>query len=120
MRRESVEDSSRSGRWPDFQTHFRIEGTFEASSNASVRDITQTTGIAPSTVFYVLTQVLHLEFRDCRWIPHKLSGDPKRTRVQLAVSLQAELEMAQRRNWTEFYTDDESRVLWKFFRKDAD
>jgi hypothetical protein len=47
----------------------------------------------------------------------KLSDDQKRTRVQLAVSLQAELEKAQRRNWTEFYTDDEPWVLWKNFPK---
>jgi hypothetical protein len=31
--------------------------------------------------------------------------------VQLAVSLQAELERTQRRNWIEFYTGDESREL---------
>jgi hypothetical protein len=35
----------------------------------------------------------------------------KRTRVQLPVSLQAELERAQRRNWAEFYTGDDSWVL---------
>jgi hypothetical protein len=39
MRRESIEDSRRSGRPPDFQTHFRIEGALEASPNASIRDI---------------------------------------------------------------------------------
>jgi hypothetical protein len=43
--------------------------------------------------------------------------DQKRTRVQLAVSLQVELEKAQQRNWTEFYTCDECRVLWKIFPK---
>jgi hypothetical protein len=49
--------------------------------------------------------------------PHKLSDNQKRTRAQLAISLQAELKKAQRRNWTEFYTDDESEVLWKKFPK---
>jgi hypothetical protein len=33
-------------------------------TNALVRDIVQTIGIAPSMVFDVLTQVLHLEFRN--------------------------------------------------------
>jgi hypothetical protein len=37
--------------------------------------------------FYVFTQVLHLEFRNWWWIPHKLSDDQKRTRIQFAVSL---------------------------------
>jgi hypothetical protein len=98
MRQEAVEDSRRSGRPPDFQTHFRIEGAFKASPNASVRDIRQTAGIALSTAFYVLSQVLHLEFHNWRWVPHKLSDDQKRRRVQFAVSPQTELERAQQRN----------------------
>jgi hypothetical protein len=48
---------------------------------------------------------------------HTVSDDQKRTRMQLAVSLQAEPERAQRRNWTEFYTGDESWVLCKNFPK---
>jgi hypothetical protein len=66
MGRESVEDLKRRERPPDFQTHFKIEGPIAASPNSSVRDFAQTTGIAPSTGFYVLTQVLHLEFRSWR------------------------------------------------------
>jgi hypothetical protein len=66
--RESVEDSRRNGKPPDFQTRFRIEGALEASPNASVRDVAQTSGIAPSRIFYVLTQVLHLEFRNWRCV----------------------------------------------------
>jgi hypothetical protein len=50
-------------------------------------------------------------------VPHELSDDQKRTRIQLAVSLQAELERAQRRNWTEFDTGNESRILWNNFAK---
>jgi hypothetical protein len=46
-------------------------------------------------------------------VPHRLGDDQKRTRVQLAVSLQAELEKAQQRNWTEFYIGDEFWALWK-------
>jgi DNA-binding IclR family transcriptional regulator len=110
MGRESIEDSRCSGRPLDFQSHFRSEGALETSPNASVRDIAQTTGIAPSTVFYVLTQVLDLEFVSEDG-SHKLSDDQKRTTVQLDLSLQAELERAQRRNWTEFDTGDEFGVL---------
>jgi hypothetical protein len=66
MTRESVEDSRRNERPPDFQTHFRIEGALEASPNASVGDIAQSIGIAPSIVFYVLAQLLRLEFRNWR------------------------------------------------------
>jgi hypothetical protein len=115
MGRERTEDSRGSVRPPDFQTHFRIEGALEASPNASVRDIAQTTDIAPSTVFCVFTQARHLECRNRRWVPQKLTDDQRRRRVQLAVSLQAELEKAQRRNRMEFYTGDESWVLWENF-----
>jgi hypothetical protein len=66
MGRESVEDSRYSGRLPDIQTPFRIDGALEASLNTSVRDIAETISLAPSTVFDVLTQVLHVELRDWR------------------------------------------------------
>jgi hypothetical protein len=117
MGRESVEDSRRRERPPDFQTLFRIEKALEASPNASVRDIAQTIGIAPSTVFYLLTQVLHLEFPNWRSVSHQLGEDQKRRRVQLVVSLQAEIERTERRNWTEFCTGDESSGKWKNFSK---
>jgi hypothetical protein len=81
MGRECAEDSRLSGRPSGFQTHFRIQGALEASPNASVRDIAQTLGIAPTTGFYVLTQVLLLEFSNWRCTPDKLSDDQKRTRV---------------------------------------
>jgi hypothetical protein len=64
MGRESVLDLKRQEIPPDFQTHFRIEEVLEVSPNTSVQDIGQTAGIALSTVFYVLAQILHLEFRD--------------------------------------------------------
>jgi hypothetical protein len=37
--------------------------------------------------------------------------------MKIALSLQAELDRAQPRNRTEFYTGDESRVLWQNFPK---
>jgi hypothetical protein len=43
--REIVENSRRSGRPTDFQTHFRIEGALEAPLSASARDIAQNTDI---------------------------------------------------------------------------
>jgi hypothetical protein len=49
--------------------------------------------------------------------PYKLNHDQKWTRRQLAVSLQAGPARAQRKNWTEFYIGNESRVVWKNFSK---
>jgi hypothetical protein len=75
MGRESAEDSRRTGRPPDFQADFRIDGALEASPNASVLDIAQTTGITTLMVFYALTQVLHLELRNRKRVPHKLNDN---------------------------------------------
>jgi hypothetical protein len=47
MGRESVENSRRNGRPPDFQARFRIEGTLEASPSSSLQCIAEITGIAP-------------------------------------------------------------------------
>jgi hypothetical protein len=55
--RETDEDSRCSVRPPGLQTHFRIERALETSPNASVREIGEIPGIAPSMVFYILTQV---------------------------------------------------------------
>jgi hypothetical protein len=46
-----------------------------------------------------------------------LSDDQKRTRGELVVSLQAELERAASRNWREFCNVDESRITWMSFLK---
>jgi hypothetical protein len=46
-----------------------------------------------------------------------LNDDQNRPRIQFAVSLQVEFEKSQWRNWTEFYTDDESWVFWNNFPK---
>jgi hypothetical protein len=59
------------------------------------------------------------EFRDWRLVSHKLSDHQKRSKVQIAVPLQAELDRAQRRNWTKFYTGDKSSVSWKNFAKEC-
>jgi hypothetical protein len=60
---------------------FRIEGALEASPDTVLRDNVHATGITPSTVFYALTQVLHLEFCNWSWLSHKFSDDQKRTRA---------------------------------------
>ena len=69
MGRQDVEDSPKTGRPPDFGIRLRIESALAAFPNGSVRSIAELTGYEPSTVFYILTQVLHLKFRHWRWTP---------------------------------------------------
>ena len=112
MGRQDVEDSPKTGRPPDFGIRLRIESALAAFPNGSVRSIAELTGYEPSTVFSILTQVLHLKFRHWRWTPHSLSDDQKVARVDGANMLRAELLMARRRNWNLFWTGDESWILW--------
>jgi histone-lysine N-methyltransferase SETMAR len=110
--RKDVEDGPRTGRPPDFGIRLRIERALEDFPNGSVRTIAASTGYESSTVFYVLTQVLHLKFRHWRWIPHLLSDAQKVARVEGANSLRSALLTAKHQNWNLFWTGDESWVLW--------
>jgi len=110
--RTSVEDASRSGRPSDFLCHTRIQDAVEDCSVGSVRTISQMTGYSPSTVFYVLIEVLQLRYRLWKWIPYSLSDPQKAERVAMAKSLLKSLEKAQSRNWHGFWTGDESWILW--------
>jgi hypothetical protein len=60
--RTDVEDGPRSGRPPDFARGVRIENALAELPNGSVRPIAEAAGYESSTVFHVLTQVLHLKF----------------------------------------------------------
>jgi hypothetical protein len=52
---QSVEDSPRTGRPPDFGIRLRIESALAVFPNSSVRSIAELTGCEPSTVFHILT-----------------------------------------------------------------
>jgi hypothetical protein len=58
MGREYVEDTRRTGRPPDFNSHRRIREALEERPIAAVRTLAEATGYAPSTVFFVLNEVL--------------------------------------------------------------
>jgi hypothetical protein len=60
--RKDAEDSPRSGRPPDFGVRLRVERVFEAAPNGSSRSIAEITGHEPSTMFFILTQVLQFKF----------------------------------------------------------
>jgi hypothetical protein len=83
----------------DRQTsNYRIEGALEASPNVCVGEIAEPEEIAPSTVFFALTEVLYLEFHNGRWLSHKLNDSQTQARVQLAFLFHVEFEKARRRN----------------------
>jgi hypothetical protein len=110
--RQDVEDNQRPRRPTDFGIHLRVEQTFTAVPNDSVRSIAEITVCEPSTVFYLLTQVLDLTFRTWRWVTHSLSDAQQVGPLDGFKLLRAELLAAKRRNWKFFSTGNESWILW--------
>jgi hypothetical protein len=66
--RQNVEDNPRPGRRRDFEIILHLEQTSAAFPNRSVRSIAEITEHELSTVFSILTQVLHLKFRPWLWV----------------------------------------------------
>jgi hypothetical protein len=110
--REHLEDARQWGRPSDFICHSRIQAAREEMPNESVWQLAEISHYSPSTVFYVLTFVLRLKFRHWKSIPHFLSEDDKKKRVSMAKSLEISLVKAQQRNWRNFWTGDESWIMW--------
>jgi hypothetical protein len=110
--RQDVEDNPRPGRPPDFGLRLRVEQTSTAFPNSAIASIAEITGYATSTVFDILTQALHLKFRSWRCVLDSLSDAQKLGRIDGAKLLRVELLAAKRRNWTLFWTSDESWILW--------
>jgi hypothetical protein len=63
---EYVEGARRTARPPDFNYHRRIRELFGERPIASIRTLEEATGYTPSTVFFVLSEVLGFEFRHWR------------------------------------------------------
>jgi hypothetical protein len=105
--REDVEGSPRNERQRDSEIRLRIERALEAFPNESVRTIDASMSHELLTVFYILTQILHLKFRDWRPVPHSPSDPQKVARVEGTKALRVKLLTAKRRNWNLFWTGDE-------------
>jgi hypothetical protein len=97
MGREYVEDSRKTGRPPDFNCHRRIRQALEERPIAVVRTLAKATRYAPSTVFFVLNEVLGLKFRHWRWVP-TYSLMSKSERVRQSILLRTQLQRAAARS----------------------
>jgi hypothetical protein len=113
--REQVENAQWSGQQPDFICHSRIQASLEEMPNASFQSLSEISHYAPSIVFCVLTSVLRLKFRHWKWIPHFRWDDDKKKQMSMAKSLEISLVRAQRRNWRNFWTGNESWIMWDNF-----
>ena len=74
---------------------------------SSVRSISSTTAIPRSTVHDTLMRMGYV-VKHLKWVPHKLTDDQKRNRVELSKRMLDHLRTAKHRSWVKFYTGDES------------
>jgi hypothetical protein len=82
---------------------------------SSVRQLARATHLASSTVYAHLTQKLGYTVRHLRWVPHKLSDENMRVRMEVSHQLSEMLEDQKRRSWEDIVTLDES---WFYFSTD--
>jgi hypothetical protein len=69
MARKCIEDPRQTRQLQDFSCHFRIEKDLEDLLPASVRTIAEATGYIPSSIFFVLSEVMRLQCRHWRFLP---------------------------------------------------
>jgi hypothetical protein len=98
MGRESVEYWRRSGSSPDFQIHLRIDETLETWPNFKFKTLLSLPALLGQRYSLPLLMFFVWNFLTGDASGTKMSDDQKRRKVQLAFSLQGELERAQRRN----------------------
>lgn len=106
--RKTVEDAPRSGRPPDPRKRTLIQSMIEHDPFISARQIAHETCISPTTVIDILTRELGYKYLHLRWIPHTLTFDMKRRRVEQSKVILSHLQAADRGHFTNIITGDES------------
>ena len=81
---------------------------------ASVRMIALDVKKPPVTVYRYLTQVLHLKYKVTHWLPHKLSDQNLKERVQKSNELFDILKTSKSYEYRNIITGDQSWILYKY------
>ena len=88
--RVTINDESRPGR-PKTSTDERsvklVVDFLAEDRRATCEELSQGTGISPTTVFHVLTNYLQKRKICARWVPHFLTGEQKQKCLQIATLL---------------------------------
>ncbi len=87
-----------------------VQQLVEADARLSVREIQEATGIPSATVHRILRDQLHMRQICARWVPHILTTEQKRQRVQLAQKFLKEYKDCDPRRLSEIVTGDETYV----------
>ena len=117
--RDSLEDDPRSGR-PSTSVGEKevtaVKNCVEEDARYTVEEIAGITGLNSSCVFGILKERLHLRKICARWVPHLLTSDQKRQRVEASLQLLSQYENCDQRRLNEIVTGDETWIY--FFEPD--
>jgi hypothetical protein len=89
-----------------------IAGKLDADPQLSARRLAHSFGIAASTVWHYLTEVLGMKCRYLRWVPHMLMQPQKDGRIESAKAMLQDFAKHQASNFRFLFTGDES---WLFY-----
>ena len=106
---ESSCEHEKPGRKPDEELLYDIESVFENEAFASIGYISRTLNIPKSTAHRYVTQYLGRKFKHTRWIPHLLTEEQKKLRIDACSDLVKILKACKQLNWRNIITGDQ---LW--------
>ena len=84
---EEIKDKARSGRPREAVTSEKIARVEDLVSNdphTSIKELTNEVGISRERISYILHEELNLHKLCAKWVPHRLSEEHKRNRVELS------------------------------------
>ena len=87
---EEIKDKARSGRPREAVTSEKIARVEDLVSNdphTSIKELTNEVGISRERISYILHEELNLHKLCAKWVPHRLSEEHKRNRVELSKQL---------------------------------
>lgn len=88
--RVSINDDPRPGRpktSTDERSVKRVADALEQDRRATCEELSEVTGIPPTSVYRILTNDLKKRKISARWVPHNLTGEQKQKRLDIATLL---------------------------------
>ncbi|XP_062582211.1 histone-lysine N-methyltransferase SETMAR-like [Saccostrea cucullata] len=110
---ESVKDAAKSGRPVTVsgkRNVSKVKEIIESDGRYTVRDIAKAVGISLSRVHFILKRILKVRKISARWIPHILTDDQKKVRIQTAKRLLKMFPNFNQRQFANIVTGDETWV----------
>ena len=105
---EDVADAHRPGRPIDDQLLVEVEDTLDKEPYATIGYIADTVGSNKATVYRYVTEHLKRVYKHSRWVPHLLTTEQKKKRVEQCKALADILRKCSNEDWRNIITGDQS------------